>query len=73
MCFRRSGRLTVARQGPRTQARRLSDEPQCLDPASICLLPRELLVDIYRSRLAEVDPDIVSVVIIDPREPGSET
>ena len=38
-----------------------------------CVMPRELLVDIYRSRLAEVDPDIVSVVIIDPREPGSET
>lgn len=38
-----------------------------------CVMPRELLVDIYRSRLAEVDPNIVSVVIIDPREPGSET
>ena len=33
-----------------------------------CVMPRELLVDIYRTRLAEVDPDIRSVVIIDPRE-----
>ena len=33
-----------------------------------CVMPRELLVDIYRSRLAEVDPDILWVVIIDPRE-----
>jgi hypothetical protein len=38
-----------------------------------CVMPRELLVDIYRSRLAEVDPDIMSIVIIDPRETGSET
>jgi len=36
-------------------------------------MPRELLVDIYRSRLVEVDPDIMSVVIIDPCETGSET
>ena len=36
-------------------------------------MPRELLVDIYRSRLVEVDPDNMSVVIIDPREPGSKT
>lgn len=33
-----------------------------------CVIPRELLVDIYRSRLNEADPDILSVVIIDPRE-----
>ena len=44
-----------------------------LGPREHYLMPRELLVDIYRSRLAEVDPNIVSVVIIDPREPGSET
>ena len=36
-------------------------------------MPRELRVDIYRSRLAEVDPDIMSVLIIDPRETGFET
>ena len=44
-----------------------------LGPREHYLMPRELLVDIYRSRLAEVDPDIMSVVIIDPREAGSET
>jgi hypothetical protein len=33
-----------------------------------CVIPPELLVDIYRSRLKEADPDILSVVIIDPRE-----
>jgi hypothetical protein len=36
-------------------------------------MPCELLVGIYRARLAEVDPDIMSVLIIDPRETGFET
>ena len=44
-----------------------------LRPREHCLSPGELLVDSYRSRLAEVDPDIISVLIIDPRETGFET
>jgi len=84
ICFIRSGPLTVARQDLRTQARRFHDDPQCSNQASIayvqyestitkCVIPRELLIDIYRSRLAELDPDIMSVVMVDPRETESET
>jgi hypothetical protein len=39
-------------------------------PCLECVMPRDVLEEILLSRLNEVDPNIVSVAIGDPREDG---
>lgn len=36
-----------------------------------CVVPKELILDILRSRVALVDPDVRSIELDDPREPAA--
>jgi hypothetical protein len=35
-----------------------------------CVVPKELILDILRSRVALVDPDVRTIELDDPREPA---
>jgi hypothetical protein len=36
-----------------------------------CVVPKELILDIVRSRVALVDPDVRTIELDDPREPSA--
>ncbi len=36
-----------------------------------CVVPKELILDILRSRVALVDPDVRTIELDDPREPSA--